>query len=97
MFYLGQRYRRKSPDDKSKSGDVEEKGFKQELDGYAMHYDSKSRRNRAIIVTEMTVELPGDFGLAKELPDDEKFKHAVYLRELPADEKEKAKVDVKNS
>lgn len=87
MFYLGQRYRRKGSE-KLDDDDVDEKGFKQELDGYAMDYDSKNRRNRAIVVTEEPQELAGDFGLAIELPDDEKFKHAVYLRELPANDRE---------
>lgn len=84
MFYLGQLYRRRKS---KKIVNSEERGVKPELDGYALDFDSRNQRNNAIIVTSLLQELPGNFE-AKELPDDEKFKHTVYLCELPCNEKE---------
>ena len=61
IFYFGQRNRRKGF---IKPSDVEEKGWKQEPDGYSMYYGSRCRRNKAI-VTECVQELPDDLGFMK--------------------------------
>ncbi|KAF2872158.1 hypothetical protein BDV95DRAFT_606717 [Massariosphaeria phaeospora] len=86
MFYIGLRYRRWRA---RKHEATIESGVKQELDGFSVDSGSRDRRDRAVAVTEFRQELPGDFGAAVgELPDDEKFKHRVFLHELPDDKKD---------